>query len=163
METRYLVGELQNYVMVKFVGNATMKTSKTLENFFINLLKGEEKNIILDFEECNYIDSTVLGLIAKTALEVKKIWHKKMFEMNASNMVRSSLNSTSVYDLLIPLKENNEEFSFLELKNKTFHSDEERAKHLLETHKTLINLSKDNEKAFKDIVKLLEEDINNPH
>ena len=35
----------------------------------------------------------------------------------------------------------------------------EKAKHILDAHKTLMSLSEENEKVFKNVVELLEKDI----
>ena len=65
-EDKYLAGDYQGNLFIKIVGNATMKNSKTLDALFDKVFAGGQKDIILDFEECNYMDSTMLGLIKKT-------------------------------------------------------------------------------------------------
>lgn len=159
MEDKYLVGELGDNIVIKIVGNATMKNSKTLEVYFKELLKENKKEIVLDFDECNYLDSTVLGVIAKMSLEVGKLWKTKLYEINVSNMVRSTLNSTGVYDLMGHSKGTKDDVSLSDLKNRTFLTTEEKAQHILEAHKTLMGLSKENEEVFKNVVRLLEKDI----
>lgn len=159
MENKYLVGELGDNIVIKIVGNATMKNSKTLEDYFNNVLKDAKKEIILDFADCNYLDSTTLGVIARMSLEVGKKWNTKLYEINVSNMIRSTLNSTGIYDLMGHSKKEGDDVSFSGLKNRTFLSDEEKAKHILEAHRTLMELSKENEAVFSNVVRLLEKDI----
>lgn len=159
MESKYMVGELGDNIVIKIVGNATMKNSKTLEDYFNNILKDGKKEIILDFGECNYLDSTTLGVIARMSLEVDKKWNTKLYEINVSNMIRSTLNSTGIYDLMGHSKKEGDDLSFSGLKNRTFLSDEDKAKHILEAHRTLMELSKENEAVFSNVVRLLEKDI----
>jgi len=159
MVDKYLVGELDDKVFVKFIGNSTMKNSKTLEDFFVKLMAGDKKDIILDFGECNYMDSTMLGFIAKSAIQVKKLWAKRIFEINASNMVRTSLKSTGVYDLMQHLDEFATKISLSDLETVDFDDKDEKAKHILDAHKTLMSLSEENAKIFKNVVDLLEKDI----
>lgn len=159
MENRYMVGEIGDNIVIKIIGNATMKNSKTLEDYFKNILQDEKKEVILDFSECNYIDSTTLGVIARMSLEVGKKWNTKLYEVNVSNMIRSTLNSTGIYDLMGHSKKEGEDISFSGLKNRNFLTDEEKAKHILEAHRTLVELSKENEAVFSNVVRLLEKNI----
>lgn len=159
MEDRYLFGELDNKVFIKFVGNATMKNSKTLEDLFDKIFEGEEKEIIIDFKECNYMDSTMLGFIAKIAIKLKKTWNKYIYEINASNMVKTSLKSTGVFDLLKHLDQEADGVELKEIEVKDFENKDAKAAHILEAHKTLMSLSDENAKIFKNVVELLEKDV----
>lgn len=159
MEDKFLVGEYEDKVFVQFVGNATMKNSKTLEDLFDNIFSGEKKEIIIDFRDCNYMDSTMLGFLAKTAIKLKKLWNKQIFEFNATNMVKASLKSTGVYNLMEHLEEFTGTVQLSELEMKDFSDKGEKAKHILDAHKTLMGLSEENEKVFKNVVELLEKDI----
>lgn len=159
MEDKFLVGEYEDKVFIQFVGNATMKNSKTLEELFDNIFNGEKKEIIIDFRDCNYMDSTMLGFLAKTAIRLKKLWAKQIFEFNATNMVKASLKSTGVYNLMEHLEEFTGTVQLSELEIKDFSDKGEKAKHILDAHKTLMGLSEENEKVFKNVVELLEKDI----
>lgn len=159
MLDRYLVGQLDEKMFIKFIGNSTMKNSKTLEELFTKLLSEEPKEIILDFEECNYMDSTMLGFIAKMAIQIKKAWNRQIFEINATNMVKTSLKSTGVYDLLKHINASSDSVELTDLESKDFENKDEKAAHILDAHKTLMSLSEENEKIFKNVVDLLEKDI----
>lgn len=159
MEDKFLVGEYEDKIFVQFVGNATMKNSKTLEELFDNIFNGEKKEIIIDFRDCNYMDSTMLGFLAKIAIKLKKLWNKQIFEFNATNMVKASLKSTGVYNLMEHLEEFTGTVQLSELEMKDFSDKGEKAKHILDAHKTLMGLSEENEKVFKNVVELLEKDI----
>ncbi len=164
-EDKYLIGELDGKVFIKFVGNSTMKNSKTLEEVFDKIFSGEKKEMIFDFDECNYMDSTMLGLIAKTALKMKKKWNSTVYGVNLSNAVNASLKSTGV-DKLMHILENSEtsqkakEVKANQLESKDFDSKEEKTKHILDAHKTLMGLSEENEKVFQNVVNLLEKELN---
>lgn len=155
---KFLVGELDDKIFIKFVGNATMKNSKTLEDLFNKLFKKEAKEIVFDFEKCNYMDSTMLGFIAKTAIKIKKEWNGFIYEMNSSNMVKTSLKSTGVYNLMRHI-EVSADVEMNELETKDFDSKDDKAKHIYDAHKTLMGLSEENEKVFKNVVELLEKDL----
>jgi hypothetical protein len=105
------------------------------------------------------MDSTMLGLIAKTAIRLKKEWNQFLYEINSSNMVKTSLKSTGVYNLMKHLDDLKQEVELKELENKDFDDKTEKAKHILEAHKTLMDLSDENKKIFKNVVEMLEKDL----
>lgn len=159
-ENKYLAGEIEGEFFIKFVGNATMKNSKTIDELLEKLLNKEEKDIVLDFEDCNYMDSTMLGLIAKTAIKVKKNWKKTLYALNTCNIIKSSFKSTGVDKLLEFIEsESIEEGTIEELDMKEFENKESKTEHILEAHKTLMGLTDENKKVFKNVVDLLEKEL----
>lgn len=159
MEDKFLVGEVNDSIFIEIVGNATMKNSKTLEELFERIFTGDKKEIIIDFKDCNYMDSTMLGLLAKTAIKLKKTWNKQIYEFNSASMVKASLKSTGVYNLMAHLEEFEGVVQLEEVEAKEFSDKGEKARHILDAHKTLMTLSDENEKVFKNVVELLEKDI----
>ena len=75
MEDRFLYSELEDVIFIKIEGNATMKNSKTLSDLLEKIFSGDKKNLVFEMSNCNYLDSTFLGLIAKCALEIKQKWN----------------------------------------------------------------------------------------
>jgi len=159
-ENKYLAGEIEGKFFIKFIGNATMRNSKTIDELLEKLLKEEAKDVIFDLEECNYMDSTMLGLIAKTAIKIKKNWKRTLYVLNTSNMIKSSFKSTGVNKLLEFIEsESIKEESIEELEMKDFENKESKTKHILEAHKTLMGLTDENKKVFKNVVTLLEKEL----
>ena len=162
-EDKFLAGEFEGNIFIKLIGNSTMRNSKTLEEYLNKILTGEKKDIILDFEECNYMDSTMLGLIAKIALKIKKIWLQEIIAINLDNSILMSIKSTGIDKLLNLIEKNvinkkdSEELE--ELENKDFDSKEEKTQHILESHKTLVNLNEENKLIFQNVVNLLEKEM----
>ncbi len=160
-EDKYLVGAYEDKRFIKFVGNSTMKNSKTLDDYFDTMFTGEPVDLIFDFEECNYMDSTILGLIAKTAIKMKKLWNKRIMAIRIPNMIQMSLKSTGVYKLLEVISaEEGAGVDLKELEKKDFTDKRKKAEHILEVHKTLMGLSDENKEVFKNVVELLEKDLN---
>lgn len=160
-DDKYLMGELENKVFIKMVGNSTMKNSKTFESILSRIFSGEEKDIILDMEECNYMDSTVLGLIAKNAIKMKKLWGKKMYAINVPNIILSGLKSTGIdkiLEIVAGAKKTNVEVKKIDTQD--FIDKTEKTAHILDAHKTLMELNENNEKTFKNVVNLLEKELN---
>ena len=64
MEDKFLVGEFGDAIFVQFVGNATMKNSRTLEELFDKIFAGEKKEIIIDNDKQSFWDHLdVLGSV----------------------------------------------------------------------------------------------------
>lgn len=162
-EDKFLAGEFEGNIFIKLIGNSTMRNSKTLEEYLNKILTGEKKDIILDFEECNYMDSTMLGLIAKIALKIKKIWLQEIIAINLDNSTLMSIKSTGIDKLLNLIESDNinkkDSEELEELENKDFDSKEEKTQHILESHKTLVNLNEENKLIFQNVVNLLEKEI----
>ncbi len=159
-EDKYLAGEYEGKLFIKIVGNATMKNSKTLDLLFEKVFKEESKDLILNLEECNYMDSTMLGLLAKTAIKMKKLWNKKMYVINIPNTVSMSLKSTGVDKLMEFIDSNNTgNVEVEQLETRDFDGKNEKTMHILESHKVLMELNDENKVVFKNVVNLLEQEL----
>lgn len=156
---RYLVGEFADKVFIKIEGNATMKTSKTLEDLFQKLFAEEKKDIILDMGKCNYMDSTMLGLIAKTAIKLKTSWKQSIYAINPTNTILTGWKSTGIDKLLVILEGVSNDAEMETLETKDFKDKDEKTMHILDAHKTLMDLSEDNRNVFKNVVNLLEMEL----
>ena len=159
-EDKYLAGEYDGKLFIKIVGNATMKNSKTLDLLFDKVFKEAEKDIVIDLEDSNYMDSTMLGLLAKTAIRLKKTWNKKMYIMNIPNSVGMSLKSTGVDKLMEFIeKEKVGEVVTEKLETRDFGVKSEKSQHILDSHKVLMELNDENKVIFKNVVNLLEQEL----
>lgn len=158
-EDKYLAGEYEGKLFIKIVGNATMKNSKTLDLLFENVFKSEKKDIILNLEECNYMDSTMLGLLAKTAIKLKKTWDKKMFAINIPNSVGMSFKSTGVDKLMEIIEINQSDVKVEKLETRNFDGKSEKTMHILDSHRVLMELNDENKVIFKNVVNLLEQEL----
>ena len=159
MEDRFLYGKADNTIFIKIEGNATMKNSKTLSDVLEDIFDGDKINIVLEMSKCNYLDSTFLGLIAKTALETKKRWNSPLYVMNASNMVLNGLKQTGIDKFIEIVEDSKLDLETTELGKKDFNDKEEKTHHILEMHKTLMDLNEKNQETFKNVVELIERSL----
>ena len=63
---------LNEIVIFKLNGNLNSNTSPALEDKIFEAIKNESKNMILDFEDLDYISSAGLRVIMKTAKNLKQ-------------------------------------------------------------------------------------------
>jgi len=63
---------INEIIIFKLNGNLNSNTSPELEDRIFEAIKNESKNMILDFEELDYISSAGLRVIMKTAKNLKQ-------------------------------------------------------------------------------------------
>ena len=63
---------LNEIIIFKLNGSLNSNTSPELEDKIFEAIKNESKNMILDFEDLDYISSAGLRVIMKTAKNLKK-------------------------------------------------------------------------------------------
>ncbi len=63
---------LNEIIIFKLNGNLNSNTSPELEDKIFEAIKNESKNMILDFEDLDYISSAGLRVIMKTAKNLKQ-------------------------------------------------------------------------------------------
>lgn len=68
----YLVDASSDPVVVRISGRASFQNSACLRDFVTEMLRQEKTRFVLDFQNCNSMDSTFLGVLAGVALELKK-------------------------------------------------------------------------------------------
>ena len=159
MEDRFLYSELEDTIFIMIEGNATMKNSKTLSDLLKQIFDGEKKNLVLEMSKCNYLDSTFLGLIAKCALEIKKKWSSTLYIMNASNMVMNGLKQTGIDKFIEKLEDENLDIEATEIEKSDFSERKDKTLYILEMHKTLVDLNDKNKETFKNVVDMIEKDL----
>lgn len=159
MEDRFLYSELEDTIFIMIEGNATMKNSKTLSDLLKQIFDGEKKNLVFEMSKCNYLDSTFLGLIAKCALEIKKKWNSTLYIMNASNMVMNGLKQTGIDKFIERLEDENLDIEATEIAKSDFSERKDKTLYILEMHKTLIDLNDKNKETFKNVVDMIEKDL----
>lgn len=159
MEDRFLYSELEDVIFIKIEGNATMKNSKTLSDLLEKIFSGDKKNLVFEMSNCNYLDSTFLGLIAKCALEIKKKWNSTLYIMNASNMVMSGLKQTGIDKFIEKLEDENLQLDTTEIVTSDFSNKNDKTIHILEMHKTLMDLNEKNKETFKNVVEMIEKGL----
>lgn len=69
----FLVDVRSDPVAVKIAGRACFQNSACLSEFFSEMIKSGRRRFVLDFEGCASMDSTFLGVLAGTALELRRL------------------------------------------------------------------------------------------
>jgi anti-sigma B factor antagonist len=69
----YLVNAQSDPVIVKVRGRASIMNSQPIRDFLQGAIREGRRRFVVDFSECVGMDSTFLGVLAGTALELRKV------------------------------------------------------------------------------------------
>jgi len=69
----YLVDASADPVLVRIEGRACFQNSACLRDFFVEMRRQGKSRFVLDFQHCQNMDSTFLGVLAGAALELRKL------------------------------------------------------------------------------------------
>ena len=68
----FLVDAFSDPVVVRVSGRACFQNSACLRDFVTEILRQGKSRFVLDFEKCESMDSTFLGVLAGVALDLKR-------------------------------------------------------------------------------------------
>jgi anti-anti-sigma regulatory factor len=69
----YLVDPESDPVIVKVRGRASFQSSHLVKEFFERAMRDGRRRFAVDFSECGGMDSTFLGVLASTAIELRRL------------------------------------------------------------------------------------------
>jgi anti-anti-sigma factor len=149
---------------IKLVGEIRYSSSAKGFMDFVNTEVVDEKikDVIVDLRECDYIDSTDIGVLAKIAtLQQGKGEKKPMLIYSEESKIFSAVADVKInplFDVRIGKSTDENSGEFHELKNpKT--TKYEITKLMYSTHKILSDLDDENKEKFESVVKYLGESV----
>ncbi|MGB0335141.1 MAG: STAS domain-containing protein [Opitutales bacterium] len=149
----FLVSAYSDPIVVKVIGKANYLNCNAFREFIERALTNGARRIVIDFEACKGMDSTFLGILAGTAIELRKL--SPAGELCVGNL--SERNQELIYNLglhnLLTVTSGSQELSTSLDPIK----DEEvsTAKSILRAHEDLARADKRNEAKFQDVIAFL--------
>jgi anti-anti-sigma factor len=143
--------------IIRLFGDIRYTLSAAFSDFLEGLFQDDAiTDIIVDLTRASAIDSTNLGLLAKIAIHCRQHLHHPSIIVSDNHDINEVLRSVSfdqVFKLVSAYELPDTELQALQSEA----ADRERlAKVLLDAHKTLMGLSKENQAKFRDVVSVLE-------
>ncbi|MFA6714322.1 MAG: STAS domain-containing protein [Victivallales bacterium] len=134
----------------------------TLGREFDNLLNiifcdPEVQDVMIDLREAEYLDSTILGLLAKIANFMIKKFQKKALILSVNENINYLLENIGLSDVFTLVKDGDTPESLKNLPE-TDRNGWKEALTILDAHRQLVNMNEKNRAAFKDVVELLEKE-----
>ena len=142
---------------IKVKGRANFECSPPLRAVSANLDNNRISGLYVDLSVCSGMDSTFMGILAMIALKVKQLGITADIINAGENNIRL-LTGLGLQKL----------FNFSEaVPGKNFNWDEKKSENsrietahtVLDAHQTLIDVDKENEKRFKNVVDFVKKDI----
>ncbi len=153
MEGSIFAASVDGIEYIKFIGTVRYSHCGGLESHIDYLFDGHNYNqIVVDLEEADILDSTALGLLAKIAIELKSntdsnpvIFLKKG---ELSNIIKR-VCFDQVFQIIYNT-EQSEPAELQELVNDS-HDEKQVLQRVIDAHRNLSRLNKDNDQLYKDI------------
>lgn len=153
----FLISAYSDPVVVKINGKANYLNCNAFREFIETMLANGSRNIFIDFTECKGMDSTFLGILAGTAIELRKL--SPAGELVVGNL--SERNYELICNLglqnLLTISENSvqksEEYDALQ------NQEVSDAKNILAAHENLTAADKENEAKFQDVIAFLRNQV----
>lgn len=153
----FLVSAYSDPVVVKINGKANYLNCNSFREFIETIIASGNRHIFIDFEGCKGMDSTFLGILAGTALELGKLTPAgELVVGNLSERNHELICNLGLHNLLTVSKGKTEAAdNFAALQNQEV-SD---AKNILKAHENLTEADKDNISKFQDVISFLRNQV----
>jgi anti-sigma B factor antagonist len=151
----YLVDAYSDPVVVRIDGRACFQNSPCLRDFFSELLRQGKTRFVLDFKHCATMDSTFLGVLAGTALELKKKTPPGSLVLARVGQRNLELIRNLGLHRLLTVDAGYFAMNFenckdpLQCRN---HTELENARLVLEAHENLVSADESNRGKFQDVL-----------
>ncbi len=154
----YLVDASSDPVVVRISGRACFQNSVCLRDFIAEMLRQGKTRFVLDFQQCTSMDSTFLGVLAGSALELKKrpgggsLVLARLGPRNLElvrNLGLHRLLTVDSGDVALGLDKCD---TALQCGDQ---SELEHARLVLEAHENLVNVDESNRSKFQDVLTFL--------
>lgn len=157
----FLVSAYSEPIVVQINGKANYLNCNNFREFIEKMLADGSTQFVLDFTNCKGMDSTFLGILAGTALELKKLTPPGVFivcnlgERNHELICNLGLqNLLTIGDDLPKTDDTN----FSELKN----AEVSDARTVLNAHENLVKADDENVAKFQDVIAFLRNQVEQP-
>jgi anti-anti-sigma factor len=153
-----LHGTHEGVQVLRFVGEVRHTLGPVLERFLESLLEQRPPGILFDLSETTIIDSTCLGLLARTAQRLRSLDLEKATIVSPQADIREVLRSMS-FDRLFRIVG---ELAPIAVPTRPLeagrYKEDEVLAAMLGAHRVLMSLSEQNRLQFKDVVDALEKE-----
>lgn len=153
----FLVSAYSDPVVVKIHGKANYLNCNSFREFIEAIMASGSHHIFIDFGACKGMDSTFLGILAGSAIELRKLSPSgELIIGNLSERNYELICNLGLQNLLTVSKkqaEGNESFDALQ------NQEVSDAKNILKAHENLTEANKENLNKFQDVIAFLRNQV----
>ncbi len=162
----YWVDTTSDPVVIKVHGRANYLNCAPISHFFDQMLAEGRRNFIVELSECTGMDSTFLGIIASTALELRKPTIQGHFILCHLSAKNEELVQNLGLPLILTLQKDCNAIPFkkllFSLSQTPMDPDRPNAEIILKAHESLTQIDPSNLKKFQDVITFLKNQSNPP-
>lgn len=154
----YLVDAYSDPVVVRIEGRASFQNSGVLRDFVGEMLKQGKRRFVLDFQQCASMDSTFLGVLAGTALELRKAAPAGSLVVSRVGQRNLELMRNLGLHRLLTVDAGEASPNFENCNTalaSTKRSEIENARLVLEAHENLVTADESNRSKFQDVLSFM--------
>ena len=153
----FLISAYTDPVVVKINGKANYLNCNAFREFIEKMLADGKRNIFIDFTDCKGMDSTFLGILAGTAIELRKLSPEGELIVGSLSERNYELICNLGLQNLLTIDDDASQSAddYDALKNQEV-SD---AKNILKAHENLTEADKENEAKFQDVIAFLRNQV----
>ncbi len=165
--TSILVGHIGKLFWLRVEGRGTFQDSVQVKRAFQRIIAEGIRDLVVDLERCPMMDSTFLGTLTGTALNLMEQGGGSLSVLNANQrnqqlLTELGLNHLLELDVAGTAWPNERLEACAQLS--TCHEakancKEENAQHVLDAHQTLAELNQENRGRFRDVIHFLEQEV----
>jgi len=155
----FQVDAFSDPVVVRITGRASFQNCSCLRDFVAEILRQGKSRFVLDFQKCESMDSTFLGVLAGVALDLKRrpgggsIVLARMAPRNLELVRNLGLHRLLTIDAgELPSVPQSEGGKLLDCRVQT---ELEQARLVLEAHENLVEADESNRAKFQDVLAFL--------
>ena len=152
------VSEGEGVVLVRVEGRGTHLNSHLLKQCFQLCLNENRRSFGIDLSHCVYMDSTFLGVLAGLGIRVKEHSLSPIQLLNPTDRAREMLENLGIDHLFEVIHTDPPAVLFTDVRGNALSKDA-KSHEMLEAHERLVELSRDNEARFHDVVALLRKKV----
>ncbi len=157
-ESIFLVNPYSDPVIVRIKGRGSYQNCRSLADFFKQTVASGLKHFIVDFAECTAMDSTFLGILAGTAIEIRRLSPPGYFIMlNLSERNLELIKNLGLHMIASVETERKEVDGepLTDIGTGKIQSTEV----ILKAHESLAEICKKNQEKFQDVISFLKNQI----
>lgn len=155
---RVLYARHRGVDVLRYEGDVRYPMAPSIERFITSkLVQGDGGELMVDLSDTESIDSTNLGLLARTANRMQERGGRRITIISSHGEIEELLNSmgfSDVFDIVHQQVPGATEEIPTSKPEAT-----ELARVMLDAHRSLMRLNDKNEAAFRDVVEMLEKDV----
>ncbi len=161
-ESAFLVKAYAEPIVIKINGRASYLNCAPVSDFFARMIENGKKSFVIDFQECQTMDSTFLGIIAGLALDLRKM--QPPGSVSLCRLSKRNLELVRNLGLHRIINVGSEEFPMVfgnpdEKLNPVKRKEIDNAKMILKAHENLVEIEDTNKSKFQDVIDFLKNQV----